>query len=120
MNETKYVSKPYKVTQEFINKFAKASGGNGKIHVDPKHAKNTKFKGTLAHGFHLLSLIEKELTALLPRSKSISLLEVKFIKPVKVEQSIKVCCEQDSKENQLIVSIINENNEIAVIGTAII
>lgn len=117
LNEIKYVSERYCLTQDRINKFAKASGGYGKIHVDPEHAKNTIFKVTLAHGFHLVAMIEKELNSLYPSRKD-GMLEVKFVKPIKVNEEFIICCEPDEHENLLKVTILNELNEVAVVGTA--
>ncbi|MEH7526591.1 MaoC family dehydratase [Bacillus sp. JJ1503] len=118
MNETAYVSEQYKITQELINDFARASGGYGKIHVDPEHAKKTRFKTTLAHGFHLAALIEKELTSLFPNWKSKGVLEVKFVKAVKVEQEFRIYLERDETENQLNVTLRSDNGEVFVVGTA--
>jgi acyl dehydratase len=44
------------VTQERVNQFADVTGDHQYIHVDPARAKNTPFKGTIAHGFLTLSL----------------------------------------------------------------
>ena len=45
------------VTQERIDAFAQATGDNQWIHVDPERAaKESPFKGTIAHGFFTLAL----------------------------------------------------------------
>jgi acyl dehydratase len=50
------------VTQETIDWFAKATGDDQWIHVDPQRASKGPFGGTIAHGFLTLSLIPLLLT----------------------------------------------------------
>jgi acyl dehydratase len=45
------------VTQEQINRFADLTGDHNFLHVDPEHAKQTAFGGTVAHGLLSLSLL---------------------------------------------------------------
>jgi acyl dehydratase len=61
-----------KITQEQVNAFAEATGDHQWIHVDPvRAAKESPFKGPIAHGYLTLSVIP----ALLP-----DVLEVKGVK----------------------------------------
>jgi acyl dehydratase len=46
----------HEVTQEDINQFADVTGDHQWIHVDVERAKETPFKGTIAHGYYTLSL----------------------------------------------------------------
>jgi 3-hydroxybutyryl-CoA dehydratase len=48
-----------KVTQEKINRYAEASGDYNPIHIDPEFAKDTYFKGTIAHGLLSLAYISQ-------------------------------------------------------------
>jgi len=50
------VSDWVEVTQEAIDEFARVTGDDQWIHVDPERAKDTPFGGTIAHGFYTLSL----------------------------------------------------------------
>lgn len=115
-----HVSKPCRITQEQIHLFAKASGGYGKIHVDTEHAKKTKFKTTLAHGFHLVAMIEKELNDLDPNWSANGELEVKFVKPVKVDQEFTICFEPNSLKEQVKVEVKSEEEGVLIVGTATI
>lgn len=45
------------VTQEMIDRFADLTGDHQFIHVDPVRAAQTPFRGTIAHGFLVLSLL---------------------------------------------------------------
>ena len=50
------VSDWHEVTQDAIDEFARVTGDDQWIHVDPERAKETPFGGTIAHGFYTLSL----------------------------------------------------------------
>ena len=39
-----------KIDQKIISDYAKVSGDNNPIHLDPLFAKKSQFKGTIAHG----------------------------------------------------------------------
>lgn len=45
------------ISQERVNQFADATGDHQWIHVDPEHAKDGPFGGTIAHGYLTLSLV---------------------------------------------------------------
>ncbi len=50
------VSDWHDVTQEAIDEFARVTGDDQWIHVDPQRATQTPFGGTIAHGYYTLSL----------------------------------------------------------------
>jgi acyl dehydratase len=50
------VSEWHEVTQESIDDFARVTGDDQWIHVDPERAKDTPFGGTIAHGYYTLGL----------------------------------------------------------------
>jgi len=50
------VSDWHEVTQDEINEFARVTGDDQWIHIDPERAKDTPFGGTIAHGYYTLSL----------------------------------------------------------------
>jgi acyl dehydratase len=45
------------MTQERVNQFAEVTGDHNFIHVDPARARETPFRGTIAHGYLTLSLL---------------------------------------------------------------
>jgi acyl dehydratase len=45
------------MTQERVNQFAEVTGDHNFIHVDPIRARETPFRGTIAHGYLTLSLL---------------------------------------------------------------
>jgi acyl dehydratase len=50
------VSDWHEVTQDEVDAFAKVTGDDQWIHVDPVRARQTPFGGTIAHGYYTLSL----------------------------------------------------------------
>ena len=50
------VSDWHEVTQDAIDEFARVTGDDQWIHIDPERAKETPFGGTIAHGYYTLSL----------------------------------------------------------------
>jgi acyl dehydratase len=50
------VSDWHDVTQDAIDDFARVTGDDQWIHVDPERATRTPFGGTIAHGYYTLSL----------------------------------------------------------------
>ena len=51
------------LSQEKIDRYARASGDFNLIHVDPAFAAQTPFGGTIAHGMLLLAYLSEMLTA---------------------------------------------------------
>jgi 3-hydroxybutyryl-CoA dehydratase len=51
------------LSQEKIDRYARASGDFNPIHVDPAFAGQTPFGGTIAHGMLLLAYLSEMLTA---------------------------------------------------------
>ncbi|MBI1886525.1 MAG: MaoC family dehydratase [Chloroflexi bacterium] len=51
------------VTQEKINRYARASGDGNPLHTDPEYAARTRFGGTIAHGLLVLAYVSEMLTA---------------------------------------------------------
>jgi acyl dehydratase len=45
------------MTQEQVNRFADLTNDHNFIHVDPERARQTPFRGTIAHGFLTLSML---------------------------------------------------------------
>jgi acyl dehydratase len=45
------------ITQDEVNQFADLTRDHNFIHVDPERARQTRFRGTVAHGFFTLSML---------------------------------------------------------------
>jgi len=51
-----------KITQKYIDLYAKTTGDLNPIHIDPDFATNTPFKGTIAHGMMILAYVSQMIT----------------------------------------------------------
>jgi acyl dehydratase len=77
------------MTQDGVNQFAGLTGDHNFIHVDPERARQTRFRGTIAHGFLTLSMlgsISQELVVVEDAATSINygLNKVRFPSPLLV------------------------------------
>lgn len=84
------------VDQAMIDRFADATKDWQYIHIDPERAAETRFGGTIAHGFLVLSLLsyleEKTTTARLPDVKvgvNYGFDRVRFVSPVRAGRRIR-------------------------------
>ena len=51
------------LTQEKINRYARAGGDGNPLHTDPQFAARTQFGGTIAHGLLVLAYLSEMMTA---------------------------------------------------------
>ncbi len=82
------------ITQEMVNEFARATGDEQWIHVDPVRAAEGPFGTTIAHGFMTLSLIAPMFTEILQirkvsRTVNYGLNKVRFTAPVPVGSRVR-------------------------------
>ena len=79
------------ITFEDIKKFADVSGDFNPVHLEEEFAKNTIFKGRIAHGFLTASFISTIIATELPGPGSIYLKQsLKFLAPVYINEKILV------------------------------
>jgi acyl dehydratase len=116
--ESGTVSREYKISQDQIDIFARASDGMGRIHIDPEYAKNTSFGGTLVHGMYLLALIEREISAYSKNRALRGSVEVAFLKPVKAGEPFFIRIEPDPDDADALAVVLDASGEKAVTGTA--
>ena len=77
------------VTQADIETFARVTGDNNPVHLDPNYAASTRFKGVIAHGLLSAGLISAVLGTKLPGPGSIYISQtLQFIRPVRIGDSI--------------------------------
>ena len=77
------------MTQERVNQFAEVTGDHNFIHVDPARARETPFRGTIAHGqltLSLLAAMSQELLVVTDAATSLNygLNKVRFPAPLPV------------------------------------
>lgn len=118
------VLKTFKIKDEDIRLFAKASGDTNPLHLDEKYAENSIFGKRVAHGMLAASYISSILGTLLPGEGSIYLKQLlEFKKPIYINEVIDVIVEIiDIKKTIVTLSTVcvKENGDIAVEGKAAI
>jgi 3-hydroxybutyryl-CoA dehydratase len=114
----------FRVTQEHINRYAEASGDFNPLHLDEAFAKNTPFKGTIAHGLMTLAFVSQMMTRWNYRRWLFGgELDVKFVGPVRPGDAVTVMGKVVEKDevNRLVkveLDVKNERGEAVLAGTA--
>jgi acyl dehydratase len=114
------------ITETDVVNFAGLSGDFNVMHIDEEVAKNTIFKGRVAHGM-CTSSIASGLWFSMPRLATLAFLgldEWRFVKPVKFGDTIKVKREvaekKETKEDRGIVTfsikVTNQKDEVVQEG----
>jgi len=86
----------FKIDQDRIDLFAKATDDYQFIHVDPEAAKQTPFGTTIAHGFLSLSLLAALVPKIQPKPENVQMGinygmdKLRFLQPVKVDSRVRV------------------------------
>jgi 3-hydroxybutyryl-CoA dehydratase len=95
------------ISEPDIQAFAKVSGDENPVHLNPEYAKGTVFKGCIAHGILTASFISTVIGTRMPGKGSIYLEQnLKFKAPVRAGDIVKaVCTVIELNENRKIVEI---------------
>lgn len=129
INQIKIGDKQYfakTITESDIYMFAGISGDFSEIHVNQQEAEKTMFKGRIAHGLLVASLISTAIGTKLPGSGTIYLKQqLSFLKPVKIQDTISAeveVLEVISEKNRvrLKTCCFNQRNEMVVEGEALV
>lgn len=116
------------VSQESINRYAEATGDFNPIHVDEEFARETPFKGTIAHGFYILAFLSELMTRHFGRRwVEGGTLDARFKKPVKPGDVITVKAiladrKQAGDRTVLVFDAVWENqlSEAVITGQALV
>jgi len=115
-----------RLTQRDIDLFAIVSGDLNPSHLDENYAKDTHFRGVVAHGLLAGTLISAVLGTELPGAGTIYLeQDLKFLKPVRPDDIIEVRVTAQSKDaTKKTVTFdclgTNQNKEHVLSGTALV
>lgn len=114
------------VTNEDVVTFAELTGDVNPIHLDEEFAKNSFFKGRIAHGMLTAGFISTILGTRLPGTNTIYLAQnLKFTAPVRIDDTIKVIVKvidkrDDKKIITLETNIYNQEEQKVVEGSAVV
>lgn len=114
------------VTEADVYAFAGVSGDFNPAHINETYAKETMFKGRIAHGVLSVSFISTVIGTLLPGPGSIYLSqEVKFVKPVYFNDTITATCTvtkiiEEKRRLFLDTVCTNQNGEEVITGSVVV
>jgi 3-hydroxybutyryl-CoA dehydratase len=114
------------ISEEDIQIFADLSGDHNPIHMDEDFAKNTIFKGRIAHGILSTAFISTLLARDLPGPGTIYLSQnVIFKRPVRINDTITAKVEvieknEEKSQIKLRTTCVNQNGKLVVDGQALV
>lgn len=114
------------VTNEDVVTFAELTGDVNPIHLDDEFAKESLFKGRIAHGMLTAGFISTILGTTLPGTNTIYLAQnLKFTAPVRIGDTItavvKVIDKRDDKKIMTLeTNVLNEENKKVIEGSAVV
>lgn len=77
------------VTQDMIESFAEVSGDHNPLHLDDDYAKDTIFKGRIAHGLLSAAFISKVFGTVMPGKGSVYISQtLRFLAPVRIGDTV--------------------------------
>ncbi|MGQ9695372.1 MAG: MaoC family dehydratase [Thermodesulfobacteriota bacterium] len=113
------------IDQELIWLWAKLSGDYNRLHIDPEYARQTPYKGTIAHGPMALAFLNELMMKSFGRgwAKGGQLMDVRFVAPIRpgdrirVEGLVKEIRIKDGQKQVVCeLAIKNQQGERKVIG----
>lgn len=110
-------------SQADVDEFARLSGDDNPVHLDPAAAARMGFPGTIVHGMLGASLISRLLGTTLPGPGTIYIAqELRFRRPilpgVPVVASVEVTSARDDKPIYELLTIVTSAGEVAIDGKA--
>ncbi|MCL1994763.1 MAG: MaoC family dehydratase [Defluviitaleaceae bacterium] len=114
------------ITETDVYLFAGITGDNNPAHINEEYAKNTIFKGRIAHGMLGAGLISAVLGTKLPGPGSIYIKQdLKFLAPVRFNDTITATCivkEKNTEKNRVILDckVTNQEDKDVIVGEAVI
>lgn len=109
---------------EEVAAYAKLTGDDNPVHIDPEYAKNSRFGDNIVHGMFVMGIVSKILGTMLPGYGTIYLgQDVKFKRPVYVNKKVFVEVEITKIEKErnfiyLSTNVYDEGGMCLVEGSA--
>jgi acyl dehydratase len=110
--------------QTDVDMFAKISGDNNPVHINPEYAATTIFKQPIVHGFLSGAVFSKVFGTLFPGQGTIYLYQdMKFLAPVYTDQQYIAKLEVSSVDTErhigkILCSLEDANGNVYISGTA--
>jgi acyl dehydratase len=94
------------LTQDEFDRFAKLSGDDNPIHVDPEFSVNTRFGRTVAHGLLLNSILRGLLDTLVPGGRQVSQ-SLMFPAPTYADELMRFSAAIQSDDGQIVTATMS-------------
>lgn len=114
------------IGEEEVALYAKITGDSNSVHLDEEYARNTIFKGRIAHGMLVSGLISTVLGTILPGLGTIYLSQsLKFLAPVRLGDTVTatvrvVEINREKKRARLETVCTNQLGKEVVVGEAVV
>ncbi|HBV98186.1 MAG: hypothetical protein JL50_00245 [Peptococcaceae bacterium BICA1-7] len=114
------------IGEEEVALYAKITGDSNSVHLDEEYARNTIFKGRIAHGMLVSGLISTVLGTILPGLGTIYLSQsLKFLAPVRLGDTVTatvrvVEINREKKRARLETVCTNQLGKEVVAGEAVV
>jgi len=114
------------ITEEDVFKFASIIDDCNPVHLDAEYAQSTMFGGRIDHGMHTASFFTALIATRLIGIRAIYISqEIKFLKPVRIGDTIDVRAVVTGKNDEkcrvnIKTTVYNQHGEIVVDGNAVI
>lgn len=92
-----------KLTEEKVKQYALLSGDHNPIHLDPKEAERHGFKQPIAHGMLVMAMGAELFASASDEKFAFSQYEMKFLKPVYVNEAIELIIKQSADSEWMII-----------------
>src|SRR5699024_10254534 len=96
------------ITEEKIRKYALLTGDDNPIHFSEKKAHQQGFAEPIAYGLLTMGLVMDVAFPFTKKEKRISTYDMQFLKPVYINETIKIEVDQKHMENVTHLKIIGE------------
>lgn len=113
------------ITEADIILFAGASGDNNAIHINEEFARNTPFKGRIAHGFLTASTISAAIANRLPGPGTVYMSQqMRFVGPVRPGDTVKAVVTVTDlvrdKRRAVLKTVCSVGDKVVVEGEALV
>lgn len=109
---------PIVFSQAEFDEFARLSGDDNPIHVDPSFAAETKFGRTVAHGMFIFAATQAAVTRIADRPVTLTAQEFVFSKPTFARDRLTLMLDSGSDEDDVDEQLVDSSGDVTSSGRA--
>lgn len=119
MTPATHESPVLEITQDHLDGFARLSGDDNPIHVDPGYAATTAFRLPVAHGMFLFSLVRAEVRRRWPAADLVEQ-RLMFPAPTPVGVRVRVLLAPGERTGAVATSVVHEDGTVGLDGECVL